>query len=412
MATLKQLTTQYTAIGLYLFVIAVILPAIYLITTSDRPPVARNVVLVVAEGLSLPLLSEARAVHGEALFLDQLPVVGVTSASSAAGWPPDRAAMATVLATGRWGFPGHLNAWGSEPLLISHPTLLDIAAERGRLTGLITTDELVNPMIAAFGARVLFATDWNRILQDLILNAQPQLLLGGGRAYFNPPDHPEGSRRSRQALRELGVPEAELSEQLDYIARARAAGYTVVRNPADLSPTIEKKVLGLFTPEAFPFYTDREPPFVSLSLLVRFAVQQISKSDGGYFLVVHQGAIRRAALSHGADLSGDGKVDEEDARLALDRAVSEVLALDTTVRLLQKISSGQDTLLIVTGAMDWGGLALTVRDGRSVPLWTSPGASPMDMPIWAEGPGARELAGHHPLTRLFHTIERQLVKPL
>ncbi len=410
MASLRQLTTQYTAIGLYLFVIAVILPAVYFITTSHQPPVARNVVLVVAEGLSFPLLHEARGAHGEPLFLDGLPTVGVTSCTKSFGWPPDRAAVATALATGHWGFPGHLNAWGeAEHLTVSYPTLLDVAHERGRRCGFVTTDEVVTPMLAAFGAHVIYATDWNRILQDWVQRSQPQVLLGGGESYFNPPGGAGRSYRTPEALRALGVAEADIGPQLDYVAFVRRQGYTVVRNASDLSPLIDKNVIGLFAPEALPFYVEPESPAVSLPLLVRFAVQQLNKGKGGYFLVVHQGAIRRAALQHSQDLTGDGLVDGEDERIALRHAVDEVLALDTTVRLLQKISSGQDTLFVVIGAVDWCGLTLTAENGATVPRWTSRGATPMDMPLWAEGPGSQELLGYHQLNHVYHVIESQLV---
>ncbi|MBE7560292.1 alkaline phosphatase [bacterium] len=411
MATLKQLTTQYTAIGLYVFVIAVILPAIYFITTADQQPVARNVVLVIGEGLSFPLLHEARAAHGEPLFLDQMPGLGVTYSSKSHGWPPDRAAVATALATGRWGFPGHLNAWGeAENLIVSYPSLLDVAQERGRRAGFITTDEIITPMLAAFGTHVISATDWNRILQEWVLRAQPQALLGGGRRYFNPSGHPEGSYRTPEALRALGVRDDEMAAQADYFAYARAAGYTVVRNASDLSPIITRNVIGLFSPDALPFYIEPELPSISLPLMVRFVVQHLSKEGDGYFLVVHQGAIRRAALLHTQDLTGDGLVNDEDGRIALRHAVNEVLALDTTVRLLQKIASGQDTLLVVVGAVDWCGLSLTAENGATVARWTAPGTTPMDMPLWAEGPGASELTGHHPLAHVYSVIERQLVR--
>ena len=384
----RSFPTQHSAVGLYLLVIAIILPTIYLITAGDKPRSARNVVVVIAEGLSLPLVQEARAAQPGGLALDRMPMFGVTSASGAGGIAPDRAAVATALATGHVGPAGHLNALAEDDQLrLSRPTLLDIATERGRVVGLLTTDEISTPMIAAFGARTARATDEVEVLTQLLQRAHPSVILGGGRRPF---------------------------DSGPMTGRARDAGYTVVRNATDLHPVSRnlRNILAVLADGPLPLYSDLGEGGMSLPKMVRMAVAGLRENDSGYFLVVHQGGIRRAALMHGKDLNRDGRVDAEDGRVATALAVKEVQALDETVALLQKISSGKDTLLVVVAAVDWGGLHLSADESGTVASWTAEGTTPVDVPVWIEGPGSDMLSGYQHLTRLFHIVERQLVQPL
>jgi alkaline phosphatase len=144
----------------------------------------------------------------------------------------DSAAASSAWATGRKVVNGALSMYPDGRELA---TILDLAADAGKATGLITTTRLTHATPAAWGARVP-----DRDLEDDIaaqyLERRPHVLLGGGREHFVP-----GAR----------------SDGRDLVAEFRAAGYQIMHSAAELSNIRGDRLLGVFTEGHLPFEIDR-----------------------------------------------------------------------------------------------------------------------------------------------------------
>lgn len=125
-------------------------------------PSARNVILVVGDGMGLTSLNAASILahqQPQALFLHRMPGMAFAATASTSHWVTDAGAAATAFATGRAtanrmlsAFPASQGPSGGQPDL-SAKTLLDYAEERGLATGGISDANLTNPLLAAFYAR-------------------------------------------------------------------------------------------------------------------------------------------------------------------------------------------------------------------------------------------------------------------
>ena len=207
--------------------------------------------------------------------------------------------------------------------------LLREAKANGRSIGLISSGWVARSAAAAFVARGVDARDGAAVAGQLLGETEPDVLLGGGYEDFLP-ELKEGKRQDAR----------------DLMLEARKAGYTSIRNTAELEgyPTWQRpKLLGLFSPGAMAYRTNGgssnyQP---SLSTMVRKAIQLLAYDAEGYVLVVDAGLGREAAYQQKPEA-----------------ALQQMLELDEAVRVAQQYS-GRKSVIAVAGLANIGGLALT-----------------------------------------------------
>jgi alkaline phosphatase len=363
-----------------------------------REKVARNVILILGDGLGEPqrdFLQMALAGPTGRLAMDRLRVAGEV-------WPQDQgtdsAAAATALATGVSTVGGAIGVDADhEPLT----TVLEHARDAGKATGLVTTAEVTDPTPAAFAAHVpplpppVTETrervtddpeeaeddirDVDRtIARQYLEDSRVDVILGGGAAQW-----------------------PGLVEQAD------ALGYATVSDAAGLRAASADRLLGLFAdgPMFEPGRTGegRYEPAVPLPDMTRAALTALDRREAGFFLLVEEAGIDAMARH------GNGALVLEAGR-GLDDAVQA--ALDFQAR-------NPDTLIVVTGDHETGGMDYTLTDPGAGPAgddgpfpatdsdheiwvrWTSEGPTRAPLPITAGGPGAEEFDGDIPNTQVF-----------
>lgn len=144
--------------------------------------------------------------------------------------------------THAWGVRAEVDSYGmvgGRPIPAARSgaplSLMREAMTNGKAVGIVNTSSVTEPGTGAFLAAVANADDDSAIAAQ-ILEARPQLILGGGERWFLPASaqgaHGGGAR----------------SDGRDLLAEARAAGYVVVRTRAELLalPDDTQRVLGLF----------------------------------------------------------------------------------------------------------------------------------------------------------------------
>ncbi len=374
-----------------------------------QPKKAFGIILFVGEGLVTSKLTAARLYDGGAghrLAMDSLPHVALLRTSAADSAVPDAAAAASALSC---GVKVNHRALCVDPSGRQLPTLLGLAADHHRATGLITTGRLTDPVPAAFYAHTPDCRNRDDLAPQLLADPRLQVILGGGAADFLP---------KKESL----------------VNSAVAAKYKLLRTPADLQATFGNgpaRLLGLFTPGAMPYHDQLQAGGVSrpgLSEMVAAAIDTLQRQRNGYVLVVDAGLVERASLENRAE-----------------RGLQELVELDRAVAVALQYA-GSQSLVIVAGGESIGGMALngdpprseqgesllgrTHANGLPAVTWATgpagpaPDASPSlapaacylpeaanvadDAVAAASGPGAEGLQGFKENTFVFDLIHSQL----
>ena len=202
-------------------------------------------------------------------------------------------------------------------------TILEMAKEKGKATGLVTTSGITDATPAGFVAHVEKRSEEEKIAEQLI-KSDVNILFGGRKVFF--------------------LPEAEKGKRKDgrnLVTEARENGYLVVETGDGMKKADGKKILGLYNRENMLYEIDRkdsdEP---SLAEMTVKALDLLSKNENGFFLMVEAGRIDHAAHHH--DIAA---------------VISDLLAFDDAVKVAYNFQkSNADTLLVITADHETGGM--------------------------------------------------------
>jgi alkaline phosphatase len=384
--------------------------------TADGPDAAgpgaraRSVILVVGDGMGAAHREAARLAlsgNGEPLGMDRLPVLGLqtTDPVDPEDAVTDSAAAATAWATGSKTVNGTVSVDADgDPLL---PLGVE-AAQAGKATGIVTTSLVTDATPAAFFSTVEDRKDQSAVASQLLDRARPGVVLGGGEDYWLPEDDPGTHPDSTPEDPDEGSRGRE-----DLLSAAREQGYEVVGDRDGLESAGDGKLLGLFANEEMWQPADEregdvyDPP-VSLAAMTRAALDRLDEDEDGFFLLVEEEAVD--GMSH----ANNGT-----------RMLQAMESLDAAVQVARDyVEDHPDTLLIVAGDHDAGGLAIEdfddgdredgpfeiAADGRRFTLdWTTEGHTGVPTPVTAQGPGAERLAGQYPNVHLHEVMRTALL---
>lgn len=326
-----------------------------------------SVILMIGDGMGydhVKLAHLAEVGKDGQLNMDKLPITADVTTHSMDDPITDSAAAATAFATGNKTNNQMLSVTPSGQVL---PTILEYASEIEKSTGLVTGTEIIHATPAGFFAHVETRNDYSEIRRQLIEDANVDIYMGGGRGGF---------------------------QSLD-IAKIRSRGYTLIENRSQLSDIEEGKILGLFSPSAFPYEKDRDREIIpSLAEMTDKSLDILSQDPDGFFLMVEGGLIDWAGHNN-------NKVNDALETIEFDKAVE--VAIDFVL-------NHDHTLLIVTADHETGGLSIisdTLNETLPSPLnsdeeneqlriarindinvqYSSTGHTGMKVPLYALGEG-------------------------
>lgn len=328
-------------------------------TTKER---AKNVILFVGDGMGVSTITAARILDGQRkgqpgeenkLSFENFPHLSLVKTYSVNQQTSDSAPTMTAIITGVKTKDGILSVdedvvRGDHTTVAGNEltTLLEIAEDQGLATGIVSTARITHATPAATYAHsperdwesdaelnaAAKAADFPDIARQLIEFKHGdglEVALGGGREYFLPNTLPDpedsGATGRRKDGRDLTA---------EWAARASSP---FVWNKAQfdaVDPATTKHLLGLFERSHLEYEADRakdtagEP---SLSELTAKAIDVLSKSDKGFFLMVEGGRIDHA---HHA---GNAR-----------RALEDAIALADAVKVATDKTSANDTQILVT----------------------------------------------------------------
>ncbi len=310
----------------------------------------RNVIYFITDGFGPASVTFARdyvnATEGRRQLTFDPYVTGTVQTWATDSRVTDSAAGGTALAAGVKTYNG---AIGVDTMGMAVATVLEGARARGMATGVVVTSRFTHATPASFTAHV-----GSRAMEDEIARQQvtlaPDVMMGGGRRHFLPPDVPGGRRRDGQNL-------------LDTL---RAKGFTVATDRAGFDAAHRAPFAAFFTDDHMAYEVDRVPAREpSLAEMTARAIEMLDarartlprRTDGrpqGFFLMVEASRIDHAG--HANDAAG-----HLHDILAFERAWT--VALDYARR------SGS-TLVLSTSDHETGGLTLARNvDGRGIYAW-------------------------------------------
>lgn len=281
----------------------------------------KNIIYMIGDGMGPNIIeiSEryyANNLYNDTLAMNYLPLRTLQSTYSASDQVTDSAASATALSTGYKTTNGVVGK--DEGALRNYKNILELAAEKGKSTGIVATKAVTDATPAGFTAHVSTRGHQHEIASqqlEKLANSSLNLVLGGGSSYY----------------------EAALNHDVfEYAKEEAGVTYTTQWENAKVA---EMPFAGLFAPEHMDT-TDGELP--TLAEMTDLALGKLSEDEDGFFLMVEGSQIDSAA--HDNDLQQEAH---------------ELYHFDQAIAIAMRyVALHPDTVLIITADHETGGLLL------------------------------------------------------
>jgi len=334
---------------------------------------AKNIVLVVGDGMSLTTSTATRVMKGQVngrdgvsskLSWDKFPHVAFSKTYNTNAMVPDSAATAFSMFSGvktnyyTMGYDNSIKMGNAQSMATATEvsTILDWAQEAGKKTGIVTTARVTHATPAALYAKVAHR-DWecdrkvpmngkntvHDITAQLIGSPRGQrinLILGGGRGSFTPSRKLRSSSSSFRHQYNKDNWNCSREDNKDLVKKWKKLhkkGQFVKTNSQlmNIDHKNVENILGLFSWSHMPYDDELKPAddIPSLVNMTSAALDFLSQKSGdeGFFLMVE-----------------GGRIDHANHYALATRALTETLAMDKAVEeILAKVNL-DDTLIIVT----------------------------------------------------------------
>ena len=346
--------------------------ALWIFWGGASPAEPAHVILMIGDGMGQEHVNAAGMyAHGSpgGLSFESFPVLGEVLTHSLSDKPTDSAAAATAMATGvkvenRVVSIDPSN--GDDDLL----TILEIARDMGKRTGLVVTSTINHATPAPFAAHARDRGKFGEIAEDYMMQTRPNVLFGG-----EPRD-------------------ASTSDAVD-------AGYLLVTDKHELAALDTESathVAGFFGEGHMPYERDGLGDYPHLSEMTVVALNILDNDPDGFFLMVEGARMDHAA--HDNDI---------------DRNIGEMLEFAHAVQFVLDWAAGRsDTLILVTADHETGGLSILENNGvGQVPTvsWETEAHTPVNVPIYGWGANAQLASGLIDNINIFWIMHETLINP-
>lgn len=318
---------MFRKIQILVLTFAMVLSFVTPLASAAEKGSAKNVILLIPDGLGTSHVTATRIYKGEELSFERY-VKGLMNTWSTDTTITDSAAAGTAMATGYKTESGKISVTpdGMEP-----DSILDAAREKGKATGVIATSRVTHATPAAFVAHNESRSNEVDLAQQYINKVD--VVLGGGQDMFTLES--EGGKQPERNL----------------VQEAKDAGYKYITTKSEMADTTNGKVLGLFAKGAMTYEIDRvdvEQP--SLSDMTKYAIDVLSKDQDGFFLMVE-----------GSQIDWAGHANDPVA------LIHDTLEFESAVNeALEFAKKDNETLVVVASDHETGGLAIGSNVGGYV----------------------------------------------
>ncbi len=311
----------------------------------------KNIIFLIGDGMGLASASMMQLENNyEPTIFDSADNIALQKTYSLDNRVTDSAASGTALAT---GFKTNNTMLGQLPDGTNPESLMELASDKGKATGLVVTTYLQHATPGAFYAHVPSRHEYATISEQL-LASDIDIAIGGGMAFFK--ERYNNHKKATKAITESGF---TLVESLD----------------ADMSG---ERILALLADKEIENRTGY------LAKATAMAIEHLDNNDNGFVLMVEGSLID--GMGHGNDAKGQ-QGEMRDFMEAIEVAVA--YAREHT-----------DTLVVVTADHETGGLAIisgnadfNLSEQGVEYKWATGGHSGVMVPIYLYGTGAELING-------------------
>jgi alkaline phosphatase len=324
----------------------------------------KNIILMIGDGMGIAQMYAGMTANHGHLNIEKFPFTGLIKTYSATKYITDSGAAGTAFATGQKTYD---KAIGLSVDSLPLKTIVEIAEENGLSTGLIVTSSIVDATPASFVAHQKHRDMYDNIAVDFI-HSGIDIFIGGGRKYFE-------NRRDG----------ANLTDSL------RIRGYQIAYDTSELKMHQTGKLAALLDTIHLPRISEGRGNM--LSLAVHNAINNLSGSENGFFLMVEGSLIDKACH----DLDQNDVILET---IDFDKAIGEVLEF---------AAKDKNTLVIVTADHETSGVSILNGDfetGMVEMNFAGDFHTGIPVPVFAYGPGAEEFTGFYENTDIFNKMIR------
>lgn len=319
---------------------------------------AKNIILLIGDGMGVSHVFSGITANNGKTYFQQFNNIGFSRTASANKYTTDSAAGGTAISTGEKTNNGAIGVdVNNKPI----KTILEIAEENGKSTGMISTSSITHATPASFIAHQPKRKLYEEIALDF-LKTDIDVFIGGGEDNF--------SKRK---------------DGLNLLDSLRNDGYTILDNLSEIEKFDGNKLAGFIAKGHPKGITERGNVSVPAT---KKAIEILSKNDKGFFLMIEGSQIDWAA--HGSKTGN---------------LINEVADFDKTVgEALKFAEKDGNTLVIVTADHETGGFG--VKGGSDVTgevkgVFSSSGHTATMVPVFAYGPGAENFRGIYQNNELF-----------
>ncbi|MFB6364081.1 alkaline phosphatase [Paenibacillus elgii] len=300
---------------------------------------AKNVILFVGDGMAFPDITMSRIMsrgitegkYNSLLEMDNFDQRAVVTTSGMDALVTDSANSASAYNTGHKSAVNGLGIYPDNTESSLDDPKVETLAEmlkrtRGMSVGVVTTSEIEDATPAAVVSHTRRRSDKPEIA-EMLYKLQPEVILGGGSAYFLPKSTPGSKRKDEKNLFDM----------------FQQKGYTIAESAAQLkAANAPDKLLGLFHTADMSVYYDRstnnkaelksftDQP--NLWDMTQKALDTLSKNDKGFFLMVEGASI-----------------DKQLHPLDWERAAYDTIEMDKAIGVAKRFAEQNgETMIVVT----------------------------------------------------------------
>lgn len=309
---------------------------------TGAEPVARNVIFMIADGLSVADRTTARLMskgmtEGKAngrLNLDDLRYAAFVGTSSTNAIATDSANTASAYMTGHKTAVNALGVYVDRTEDPFDDPKVEVVAEAlkrtgGKALGIVTTAEVEDATPASLVSHTSKRAE-KQAIADMLFEHRPDVLLGGGSAWFLPQSTPGSKRKDDENLvqkfQDAGYALATDAASLDAAWGSNSGKLLGLFHTGNMDVALDRMFLKKGTVEQFP----AQPGLVQMT---EIALDQLSKDPDGFVVMIEAASV-----------------DKQKHTLDWERAEFDMIEFDQAVGVAQKfVAEHPDTLLVVTG---------------------------------------------------------------
>lgn len=283
----------------------------------------KNIIFMVSDGMSSGTLAMAnimrkyetgKSSHWIRLYEEQLVARALMDTSSASSWITDSAAASSAWGGGKKVANGAINT--NEDGTHNTPILRKMK-NAGKAIGCVTTVPVTHATPAGFCVATKKRNNQD-LIAEMILELQPDVMLGGGLQYFSHKQRKDGK---------------------NMLTAYRTKGYQIVQNKKELlNAQPQQPILGLFAEDGLPYTVDAihdnktQASTPTLAEMTTIALQNLKQNPNGFMLQVEAGKVDWAA--HANDISA---------------LIYDQLAFDDAIKVAVDFAlNNEDTLVVIT----------------------------------------------------------------